>query len=57
MSNKTRNIEAIRIHRPVTLGQVKDDIEAAVTAIVEILFGEPMLPPYPQSKMWRGKAV
>jgi len=54
MSNKIRNIEAVRIHRPVTLGQVRDDVEAAVIAVIAILFGEDLLPPVPFYKMWKG---
>lgn len=52
MSNKIRNIEAVRIHRPMTLGQVTNGVEAAVVALVDIIFGVNLLPPCRPSLMW-----
>jgi hypothetical protein len=52
MSNKIRNTEAVRIHRPIALGQVRDDIEACVYALVDIVFGENLLP-VSRVPLWR----
>jgi hypothetical protein len=48
----TRNIEAVRIFRPIALGQVRDDIEACATAIVDLIFGVNLLPPFDKAKLW-----
>lgn len=53
MNNKTRNTEARRIYRPLTLGQVRDDVEAFAVAVVDIFMKVDLLPPFPQSKLWR----
>lgn len=57
MSNKQRNIEAVCIHRPVTTGQVKTDVEAAVITIVRVLTGEDLLPPCNPKALWQGRRV
>lgn len=53
MSTKQSNIEATRIYRPITLGQVTDKVEACVIAIIDIVMGENLLPPFAESKLWR----
>lgn len=52
MSNRQRNVEAVRIHRPIVSGQVRSEVEAVVIAIVDIIFGVNLLPPMPQGVMW-----
>jgi hypothetical protein len=54
MSNKTRNIEAVRIHRPLATGQVRTDVEAAVCAIINVIFGVDLLPPCNPKALWSG---
>ena len=51
-TNKARNAEATRIHRPILEGRVRDDVEAVATAIVDILFGENLLPPAKVDVSW-----
>jgi hypothetical protein len=62
-SNKLLNAEAVRIHRPVATGQVKPgrrpnedaETEAAITAIVLIVFGVDLLPPCNPATLWQGR--
>lgn len=54
MSNKTRNIEATLIHRPVVTGRAISKTEAAVCALILILLGEDLLEPSRPDAMWRG---
>lgn len=46
MSTKQSNIEAVRIYRPLTCGQVRDTLDAWTTAVVDILMGVNLLPPH-----------
>lgn len=58
---KNDNIIAVNVNRPVVTGQVRPNryngfdphVEAAVTAIVKVMFGINLLPPMSPSKMWR----
>jgi hypothetical protein len=61
MCNKKRNIEAVRIHRPIVTGQVRGtrgvrpDVEAAIVCIIDVVFGVNLLPPCNPAAMWHGK--
>jgi hypothetical protein len=54
MSNRQANIEAVRIYRPVATGQVRTTDEAAIIAIVDVIFGVNLLQPCHPSAMWQG---
>lgn len=62
MNNRIRNAQAVHIHRPVATGQVKPgrpnedpETEAAVNAIVLIIFGVDLLPPCNPNALWHGR--
>ncbi len=56
MSNKARNVEAVRINRPIVTGQANSVVEAWVAGVVDIIFGVNLLPPMRDGQMWRKNA-
>lgn len=52
MSNKARNWEAVNINRALITGQATSVVEAAINAIVRIVFGEDLSRPMQKGTMW-----